>query len=486
MSGAVKAKALPADVLPVHQFPPSPRDAPRTTGSGRVRTTVLMEPLYPDGEVRTSQDRGLMGLAFPIAALGTLVAVGLGSLAVAALALAHVVAPWGVFFFYALPAIVFFSWTVAELAPALASRCTSPLRRCPPRVRPPRPRVAGAALPDASGSRAEPSLMARLMRLWLVGMRPLVDAWRAPRVRRCVNVGFGLGGIATVAFVGHDLLSSDWPFPRTRLDLAAAAGALALTAAAPKALGWQRLFRGSDRPASLALASATAAASVAGVALPSRFDDAVRVAIAHRLSGRRPPVAVLVLSLLLLGMIDAGALAPFAAAAAVVAPVGTASRAGFAIVAGAGVGAVLVVAALPRIRGHARLGRYALTRWLDRHALESPADAAVAWWLTTFAWALRAVAIMLLMQAVGMPAAFPLALGYVTACAAVGALPIGPAGAATQAGVGAAMLASAGVGTREAIAFAIAAQALTVVTSVAVLAFAGLVRTAQLLRPQRA
>jgi uncharacterized membrane protein YbhN (UPF0104 family) len=145
---------------------------------------------------------------------------------------------------------------------------------------------------------------------------------------------------------------------------------------------------------------------------------------------------VLVLSLLLLG---AGALAPFAAAAAAAAPVGTASRAGFAIVAGAGVGAVLVVAALPRIRGHARLGRYALTRWLDRHALESPADAAVAWWLTTFAWALRALAIMLLMQAVGMAAPFPLALAYVTACAAV-----------------------------------------------AVLAFAGLGRTARALRPQRA
>jgi uncharacterized membrane protein YbhN (UPF0104 family) len=261
---------------------------------------------------------------------------------------------------------------------------------------------------------------------------------------------------------------------------------MALTAAAPKALGWQRLFRDSERPRTLALASATAAASVAGIALPSRFDDAVRVAIAHRLSGRRPPMAALVLSLVLLGMIDAGALAPFAAAAAFVAPVGTASRAGFGIVAAAGLGAVLVVAALPRIRGHARLGRYALTRWLDRHTLDSPADAALAWWLVTAAWALRALAVMLLMQAVGIPAPLTLALGYVTACAAVGALPIGPAGAATQAGVGAAMLASAGVGTREAIAFAVAAQALTLVTSVAVLAFAGLVRTAQILLPGRA
>ncbi len=427
-----------------------------------------------------------MTLAFPIAALGTFVVVGLGSLAVAGLALAHVVAPWGVFFFYALPALVFFGWTVVELAPHRAHRCTSLLRRRRPVACPPPRPAACPPEPRAEDGRDEWTLMRRLMRMWLVCMRPVLDAWRSPRVRRSVNVGFGLAALATIALVAHSLLSQRWPFPRMSVDLVAAAGALALTAAAPKALGWQRLFRGADRPQSLALASATAAASVAGVALPSRFDDAVRVAIAHRLSGRRPPMGALVLSLFLLGLIDAGALAPFAAAAAFVAPVGTASRAGFAIVAGAGIGAVVVVAALPRIRGHARLGRYALTRWLDRHALDSPADAALAWWLITAAWALRAVATMLLMQAVGMPAPLTLALGYVTACAAVGALPIGPAGAATQAGVGAAMLASAGVGTREAIAFAVAAQALTVLTSVAVLAFAGMVHTAHRLRPRRA
>lgn len=471
----------------MHQLPSSTREASRTTGSAGIRPTVSMEPLYPQYEVGTPPERGgLMTLAFPIAALGTLVVIGLGSLAVAALALAHVVAPWGVFFFYALPALVFFGWTVVELAPARAHHCRLLLRPRRPAACPPERRAAPAPAPSLDEPNGDRVLMRRLMRMWLVCMRPVMDAWRAPRVRRCVNAGFGIGGLATAALVAHNLYSEPWPFPRTSVDLAAAAGALALTAAAPKALGWQRLFRGADRPRSLVLASATAAASVAGIALPSRFDDAVRVGIAHRLSGRRPPMGALVLSLFLLGLIDAGALAPFAAAAAVVAPVGAASRAGFGIVAGAGIGAVLVVAALPRIRGHARLGRYALTRWLDRHALDSPSDAALAWWLITAAWALRAVAVMLLMQAVGIPAPFTLALGYITACAAVGALPIGPAGAATQAGVGAAMLASAGVGTREAIAFAVAAQALTLVTSVAVLAFAGLVRTAQILRPQRA
>src|SRR5438105_1566904 len=178
----------------MHQLPSSTREASRTTGAAGIRPTVSMEPLYPQYEVGTPPERGgLMTLAFPIAALGTFVVIGLG-----------------------------------------------------------------------------------------------------------------IGGVATAALVAHNLYSEPWPFPRTSVDLAAAAGALALTAAAPKALGWQRLFRGADRPRSLVLASATAAASVAGIALPSRFDDAVRVAIAHRLSGRRPPVAVLVLSLLLLGMIDAG------------------------------------------------------------------------------------------------------------------------------------------------------------------------------------
>src|SRR5689334_22968220 len=132
----------------MRQLPASTREASRTTESARIRTTVSMEPLYPQGEVGTPQERpGLMTFAFPIAALGTFLVVGLGSLAVAGLALAHVVAPWGVFFFYALPALVFFGWTVVELAPARARRCTSvlPRRRRPVASRPPRP---AACLPE--------------------------------------------------------------------------------------------------------------------------------------------------------------------------------------------------------------------------------------------------------------------------------------------------------------------------------------------------
>src|SRR4051794_6962246 len=197
----------------MHQLPASTREASRTTGSARIRTTVSMEPLYPRDEVGTLPGRGgLMTLAFPIAALGTFVVVGLGSLAVAALALAHVVAPWGVFFFYALPALVFFGWTVVELAPARAHHCRLLLRPRRPAACPPERRAAPAPAPSLDEPNGDRVLMRQLMRMWLVCMRPVMDAWRAPRVRRCVNAGFGIGGLATAALVVHNLYSEPWPF----------------------------------------------------------------------------------------------------------------------------------------------------------------------------------------------------------------------------------------------------------------------------------
>ncbi|MDQ3865711.1 MAG: hypothetical protein M3304_02615, partial [Actinomycetota bacterium] len=53
-----------------------------------------------------------------------------------------------------------------------------------------------------------------------------------------------------------------------------------------------------------------------------------------------------------------------------------------------------------------------------------------------------------------------------------GALPVAPAGAATQAGAGAGILAASGISTGQAIAFAVAAQALVILTGAAVVLFA--------------
>ena len=81
----------------------------------------------------------------------------------------------------------------------------------------------------------------------------------------------------------------------------------------------------------------------------------------------------------------------------------------------------------------------------------------------------RGLAVFLLLNALSMPGSFVLALAFLVASAASAALPIAPAGAATQAGAGAAILVLSGVNTSHAVAFSIAAQALVIVTGAAVI-----------------
>jgi hypothetical protein len=314
------------------------------------------------------------------------------------------------------------------------------------------------------------------LRPWLLSMRLFLAAWRTPRVRRVVNVVFGLTALAIFALVAVELARIGWPLRRTSVSLTVASGAFFLTAFGLKALGWQRLFRPAERPRSLSLAAATGAASLAGLALPGRFDDAIRIAVLQRTPGRRPALGTLVLSLFLLGMLDAGALVPFAAAAAVTSDTGLAVRIAMGVVAFGGVGATVVVAALPRIRASERIGRFRIAHWLGRHAPSSSRDALWAWGLVLGCWLARATGIVLLLDALGLGFALSLAVAYLAAGAASGALPIGPAGAATQAGVGAAVLATAGLTPQQALAFAVAAQLLTVLAGGAILLFAVLLR----------
>jgi hypothetical protein len=84
-------------------------------------------------------------------------------------------------------------------------------------------------------------------------------------------------------------------------------------------------------------------------------------------------------------------------------------------------------------------------------------------------WALRATAVFLLLDALSMESSFPLALAFLCASAASAALPIAPAGAATQAGAGSAILIASGVHAGDAIAFAVSAQLLVVGTGAIVM-----------------
>ena len=282
-----------------------------------------------------------------------------------------------------------------------------------------------------------------------------------------LNGGLGLGLLAVSVFSVKHFVKGGWPLHHADPILVVAAAVLFLIAYAFKAWGWQRLFAPTDRPTAGALAFAGGAACVGGVAMPGRVDDAIRIACVKRFPGTRAGLGTIGLSLLIVGMLDNAALAPLASVAAADSNSWTV-RAGFFVVAIAGVAAAFVVGFLPQFAATRRVMRYRVGRWLGEHT-QCRKESLAALMLISVSWALRGTAVFLLLNALAMKGSFPLALGFLCASAASAAVPIGPAGAAMQAGAGATLLALSGVPKAEAVAFAVAAQALVVVTGAAVM-----------------
>jgi hypothetical protein len=124
-------------------------------------------------------------------------------------------------------------------------------------------------------------------------------------------------------------------------------------------------------------------------------------------------------------------------------------------------------------------------RWLAEHT-HCTKEAWAAWLLISVSWSLRGLAVFLLLNALSMPGSYVLALAFLVASAASAALPIAPAGAATQAGAGAAILVLGGVATAPAVAFSVAAQALVIVTGAAVMLLIAAWKLALRVRPRLA
>ncbi len=282
-----------------------------------------------------------------------------------------------------------------------------------------------------------------------------------------LNSGFGVILLVVAFFSAQHFMHNGWPLHHTKPWLVVASAALFFIAYAFKAWGWQRLFAKHERPTSQALAFAGGAACVGGIALPGRIDDAVRIACVKRFPGTRAGLGTVGLSLLVLGMLDNAALTPMASVAAVSSR-SMLVRAGFLVVAVAGVLAALVVAFLPIIARRERVLRYRGGRWLASHT-HCTKEAWAAWIFVSISWGLRGVAVFLLLNALSLHGSFALALAFLCASAASAALPIAPAGAATQAGAGAAILIASGMKGTEALAFSVAAQALVIVTGAAVM-----------------
>jgi uncharacterized membrane protein YbhN (UPF0104 family) len=319
--------------------------------------------------------------------------------------------------------------------------------------------------------------------------RLLVAAlWRLRRSRKgrwALAAGSGAFAIVLALLAARHFATTSWPLSSGDPGLLVAAGLLLLLAQALKAYGWGRLFAPSERPKPLALAAGNGGAALIGVVLPGRFDDAMRVAVVRHYRPCPAGVRTLCLSLVMLGLIDSAALAPLAFVGAAFPGAGIGVRVGLAVVAVAGVGAAALILALPRLAASRPALRFRLGRWLSPRTT-SPRAASQAWALVSACWLVRAVALFLLLGTLGIGYSFPLALLFLCAGAAAAALPIGPAGAATQIGAGAASLIASGVGASNALGVAVSVGALGVISGTAILLFAIAWRTGLSLLPTRA
>src|SRR5207244_9753956 len=97
------------------------------------------------------------------------------------------------------------------------------------------------------------------------------------------------------------------------------------------------------------------------------------------------------------GMLGNAALRPVASVAAAGSSHWT-TRAGFAVVAAAGVAAAVVVAFLPRIARLPFVSRRRLGRWLAEHT-HCTKEAWAAWLFISVSWSLRGLAVFLLLTA---------------------------------------------------------------------------------------
>src|SRR6478609_1860197 len=101
------------------------------------------------------------------------------------------------------------------------------------------------------------------------------------------------------------------------------------------------------------------------------------------------------LSLIILGLLDNAALAPLAGVAIADAQSWTV-RAGFLVVAVAGVLAAVVVAMVPKFTGMRRVMRFRVGRWLSEHT-QCRKESMAALLLIFVSWALRGTAVFLLL-----------------------------------------------------------------------------------------
>jgi hypothetical protein len=288
------------------------------------------------------------------------------------------------------------------------------------------------------------------------GLRVHLGPWPL-NGRSTVATVMGALGVAAAVLVTRRITSTSWPLAGAQIELALAAGAAYLASFVFRALGWQRLFPVTARPDRSRCLAACGAAAASGAVLPFRLDYIVKIATLRRLAGVTVGLEVIALSLLSLGLVDAVAMLPLAAAA--FGTSGAVFRAPLAVVLLFCLGCIGVLTLGPRV---GRLPLIARSRRLGEICQRVGGSAART--RSTFAaggfllgcWLMRATGNTLLLWALGVGFSPTFALVILCLAAASSILPITAGGAIVSVGATSGILLALGVPTRAAVNFSLA------------------------------
>jgi hypothetical protein len=235
------------------------------------------------------------------------------------------------------------------------------------------------------------------------------------------------------------------------------AGAAYLASFVFRALGWQQLFPATSRPDRSRCLAACGAAAASGVVLPFRLDYVVKVTTLRRLGGVPLGLEAIAVSILSLGLVDAVAMLPLAAAA--FATSGAVFRAPLAVVLLFCLGCIAVLALGPKV------GRLPLiARWSRLEMICNRVGGSAARTRETFnaggylvgCWTTRVLGSTLLLWSLGVGFSPTFALVILCMAAAASILPITAGGAIVGVGATSGVLLALGVPTREAVNFSLA------------------------------
>jgi hypothetical protein len=279
-----------------------------------------------------------------------------------------------------------------------------------------------------------------------------------PRTLKLVSgVVFSVVTIAACALVARHLTHTSWPLAHASVATLALGGVAYLASFAFRALGWHHLFPERERPDRARCLAACGTAAASGTVLPFRLDYVVKVAILRRLGGLKIGLEPIVLSIVLLGLVDAAAMLPLAISA--IASSGSAFRAPLAVVIAFCICCVGILVAGPRIVRLPLIGRSArLTAFSGRLATNAKvtrSTAAAALFLVG-CWTTRALGSALLLRALGVGFSPKIALVVLCMAAAASILPITAGGAVANLGATAGVLLALGAGRDAAINFSLA------------------------------